>query len=363
MRRWGAAPLVLLAALAIAAPAGAATRKQVQAAAFDVPMPSAPVRDLVIERPTGAHARAMASASLARFPVNDGAGNTVDVSKTLTCAAVCTDADEPTIAAFLGTIAHGSEINMLSVLLVAPSEIAVQCGSPQAQACYYPSFKRMVINGNDTTASDGATREFVIAHEYGHHLANHRNNPPFDTPAIDWGPKRWASYERVCQGVTAGTYYPGNEGSHYFENPGEAFAEAFAFARFPTAPVPWHWITSLQPDTNSLVAARDDALNPWTGTSNVKRQGRFPKRKRPRSKQKLFPTALDGDMTLRLNGPAKPDYQLTLKGPDGKVLERSDGVGSREAVSYRLCGEANLSGAVRRHGRRLTRFFLSAELP
>jgi len=221
----------------------------------------------------------------------------------------------------------------------------------------------MVINGNNTTASDGATREFVIAHEYGHHLANHRINPPFDNPAIDWGPKRWASYERVCEGVAAGAYYPGNQGSRYYQNPGEAFAETFAFARFPTAPVAWHWTASLQPDTNSLAAAIADAVTPWVGPRSEKRQGRFSKRKRPKRKVKKLGTALDGDMTLKLNGPARADYLLILRGPDGKELERSDGVGSKEAVSYRICGEGSFSATVRRQERKRARFFLNGQLP
>ena len=365
MKLWGAALAALLAVLALAAPAGAASRKQVQAAAFDVPMPAAPIRDLVIERPTKAAARVLARGSLQRNPVNDGAGRSVEITVSPFCDPLvsCQDADPQTIANFLGTIAHGDEMNLLNVDLQPGAELASTCGSAAAQACYFPSLNLMIINGNDTTASDGATRDFVIAHEYGHHLANHRINPPFDSPAVDWGPKRWASYERVCEGVAAGTLFPGNEGSRYFQNPGEAFAEAFAFARFPTAPVAWHWIESLRPDANSLAAARGDALDPWTGPSTVKRQGRFPKRKRPKRKAKNFGTALDGDLTVKLNGKAGADLALILRGANGRELEQSDGIGSKEAVSYRICGEGSVSATVRRQIRQRTRFFLSGQIP
>ena len=367
MKLWGAALAALLAALLLAVPAGAASRKQIQAAAFDVPMPAAPIRDLVIEHAGPPVARS--NDRLYRNPVNDGAGRSVEITVSATCVTLCppADRDPQTIANFLGTVAHGDEMNLLTVNLVFETEIASPppfgCGSAAAQACYFPSQNRMVINGTNTTASDGATRDFVIAHEYGHHLANHRINPPFDSPAVDWGPKRWASYERVCEGVAAGTLFPGNEGSRYFQNPGEAFAEAFAFARFPTAPVAWHWIESLRPDANSLAAARGDALEPWTGPGTVKRQGRFAKRKRPKRKAKNFGTALDGDLTLRLNGKAGADLALILRGSNGRELEQSDGVGSKEAVSYRICGEGSISATVRRQIRQRTRFFLSAQIP
>ncbi len=365
MRAAAAALLAFAIALVIAVPTEAATRRQVQAAAFAVPTPTSPPRDVVIEQPSRAAARAVASATVARFPVNDGAGGSVDITKSTVCSISCTDANEQVIANFLGSLVHRDEINLLTVHLVDPTEIGLpqNCGSPSAQACYYPSFDRMVINGNDTTAPDGATRDFVIAHEYGHHLANHRNNSPFDNPAIDWGPRYWTSYERVCQGVRAGVYFPGDEADHYFENPGEAFAESFAFNRFPTAPVPWAWIASLQPDPNSFAAIQRDALDPWTGADTDKRKGRFPNRRRPRKKLKQIATPQDGDLTLKLAGPDRADLALKLKGPDGRILERSDGVGSQEEVSYTICGEKSVTAVVRRRGRRLTRFKLTALRP
>ncbi len=356
----------MLAALAIAAPAGAATRIERQAAAFAVPMPAAPLaRDLVIEYPSSAAARAAARANLRRVPVNDGAGRSVEITQSLLCTASCDDSPEE-IANLLGTFPHGEEMNLLNVFMVKPEEMAgpTACFSANALACYYPSLNRMVISGDDfTIPSDNATQEFVIAHEYGHHLANHRTNPPFDTPAIDWGPKRWATYVRVCEGVEAGRYFPGRAGAYYYANPGEAFAESYGFTVFPSLGVVWNWTPFPKPDAAMYPRIQADALDPWVGPKSEKRQGRFPKRKRPKRKVKKLGTALDGDMTLKLNGPARPDYALILRGPDGKELERSDGVGSKEAVSYRICGEGSFSATVRRHGRKRTRFFLNGQLP
>ena len=49
-----------------------------------------------------------------------------------------------------------------------------------------------------------------------------------------------SSYERVCQGVRAGRLLPRGRGHPLLRNPGEAFAEAFAFNRFPGR-VRWQW--------------------------------------------------------------------------------------------------------------------------
>ena len=51
------------------------------------------------------------------------------------------------------------------------------------------------------------------------------SNAPWD--AIDWGPKRWASAANVCARVTRKEAYPGDEGSNYARNPGEAWAEVY----------------------------------------------------------------------------------------------------------------------------------------
>jgi hypothetical protein len=76
----------------------------------------------------------------------------------------------------------------------------------------------MIVAGEDTLG--GVPREQALAHEYGHHIARHRLNTPW--PAIDWGPKRWASYENVCQNVKSGSMFPGNETEPQYKlNPGE----------------------------------------------------------------------------------------------------------------------------------------------
>jgi hypothetical protein len=353
-----AGALVALAALLVAAPAAAGTRDQrEQAAAFAVPVPAVPFRDAVLPKMSASAARATASASVGQYPVNDGAGRSVTIRVSDLCTVICNAADPQAIATFLGTVVHRGEISLLVVDVVTPEEIAATCG-PSALACYFYTQNRMVINGDSGTAPDGATREFVIAHEYGHHLANHRSNPPFE-PTIEYGPKRWATYERVCEGVRSGAYFPGDQDNHYYENPGEAFAESFAFNRFPTAPVQWAWIASLKPDANAFAAIGRDALDPWTGRIRVRKRGPVPRR----NARKRFATPLDGTLTMKLRGPFDADLDLVLRDLHGNTLGASRGFGSSERVGFTVCGETAVRAIVKRTGDRGGRFKLTAIRP
>src|SRR5207247_10694167 len=68
--------------------------------------------------------------------------------------------------------------------------------------------------------------EGVITHEYGHHIAAHRSNAPWETLA--WGPKRWASAMQVCARTRKNELVPGAEDPvHYVVNPGEGWAETY----------------------------------------------------------------------------------------------------------------------------------------
>jgi hypothetical protein len=218
----------------------------------------------------------------------------------------------------------------------------------------------MLISGDDSTGPDGATREFVIAHEYGHHVAEHRTNPPFN-PAIDWGPKHWASYERVCQGVRQRRYFPGDEADHYYENPGEAYAESSAFNRFPNAPVPWEWTASLKPDAGAFAAIQADVLHPWTHRVVKTFRGRLAPGQRQVTKR--IRTPLDGNLSLTLNGRPGSELDLELLSAKGRVLRRSAGLGPDEAIDYTVCGSSRLSAVVKRGGRGSGRYRLVVHRP
>ena len=66
-------------------------------------------------------------------------------------------------------------------------EVQALCGR-SALGCYGDN--QLVMTGD---AVGGFEPEDVARHEYGHHVAFNRSNTPWK--GLEWGPKRWASYE------------------------------------------------------------------------------------------------------------------------------------------------------------------------
>lgn len=331
---------------------------------FDVSPPADGVRDSVIRAPAARAPRLAPRVGDGRYAVGDAKGRTVAISVTSACASsalLCNSADPQTIASFLGTLVHGDEISSLNVQLTTDPEIAAECGSG-AQACYFSGQSRLLISGNDSTGADGTTREFVLAHEYGHHVADNRFNPPF-TPTINYGPKHWTSYERVCEGARAGTYVPGaEEGDAYFRNPGEAWAESFAFNRFPDAPVQWAWIESLKPNAQSFAAVTEDTLHPWAGPTRSVFSRRFHATGRAKFAKKIK-TPLDGSLVLKLSGKAGENLNLTLRDSSGRRVRSSTGPTSNERINYTVCGGRGFTAVVKRKGPATGRFRLAVSRP
>jgi hypothetical protein len=351
---------LVLATLAPAVAAGGTRGPAPAPGLLDVGLPAQPVRDVVIDGWPAA-LRAGLSSSEQRYPVNDGKGRTVAIAVSPLCNPVtCNAADPRRIAEFLGTLVHGHEISSLTVELVTTSEISSRCGFG-AGACYFPADGRMLINGSDTTGPDGATRNFVIAHEYGHHVERHGINPPFGS-ALDWGTKRWATYERVCQGVRRGAYFPGDEGDRYFQNPGEAFAEAFAFNRFRRAPVRWAWSDSLEPGRESFRALRADTLLPWRHRTRLELTGRVGERVGAVA-VKRFRAPLDGVLSVRLSAAPGSQLDLLLRDRKGRLLASSRSAGAREQANFVVCGQTRLRAAVERRGAGAGAFTLVVRRP
>jgi hypothetical protein len=296
--------------------------------------------DVVFGPPDAAAARISASASAQRYPINDGSGMTVAISVTAACEALCNAAEPQAIADFLGTLIHGSEMELLTVQLDTPEQISYDCGYG-ADACYYPSENKIVLSGDAEPSTDGASREFILAHEYGHHVANHRPSPAPFPAAIDWGPPHWATVESVCRRARAGTVFPGNEGVHYFRDPGEAFAESFARLRFPDAGVPWSYMPALKPDAAAFQAIREDTLEPWLGRSSFPLAGRVPPRQ-DGVVVKTLRTPLDGEVSLRPTQ-VRHRYRLSLLGPAGRVLRSTQrNLSFRHRLNFTVCGQRRL---------------------
>jgi hypothetical protein len=345
------------AGAAMAQREGAATA---QRAAFAIPRPGLPLRDVVRAAPGAAAARIAATASGQRYALNDGSDGSIAVEATATCQAECNAADPQAIAATIGTFIHGPEVNLLTVQLDTPFQLGFECGF-DAQACYFGGEDKIVISGNDDPAPDGAGREFVLAHEYGHHIAQHRDLPAPFPAAIDWGTERWSSIENVCGGYRAGHYFPGDEARDYYEDPGEAFAETFAFNRFPETAVEWAWTPSLRPSPASFRALRRDTLRPWRGRSSFTISGRVP---RSGAIMREFRTPFDGRVSIGPVGERGLGYELTIRNRSGKALRSSrQGVSSHHRLDYTVCGQLRLRVAVRATGRPGKRFELTVQRP
>ena len=346
--------------LLLAAPAAAAARSPQAMSLLAGPRTAAPVHDVVLPRPGLASARISATASSQRYLVNDGSGATVSIAVTASCETSCDASDPQPIANFIGTLMHGFEVDLLTVQLDTPFQLGLDCGF-EAEACYYSGQNKMVISGDDWTGIGGATREFVIAHEYGHHVAQHRDSVAPFPAAIDWGPPHWASYERVCQGRRAGVLFPEGEGSHYFAHPGEAFAEAFAHYHFPQLPVAWRWTKSLKPTAASFRTIREDTLTPWLARENLTLKGRF---SAGGSVVKWLRTPLDGRLSLRPSGPQRRGYRFVLRTSDGRILRSSSqGLGPQRQLNYTVCGQSRLGIAIEPRHRSHGSFKLQVQRP
>jgi hypothetical protein len=246
-------------------------------------------------------------------------------------------------ADFMASLVHGPELGSVVVNIVSPAEVTQFCGA-SALACYSP--EEMVVPGE--TSPDAPVEE-VTAHEYGHHLAWNRSNAPW--PAIDWGTKRWASYERICQHVRAGTYFPGNEGLFYTLNPGEGFAEVYRVLNDNATDGTFPWVVvddAFFPDATSLSLALRDVQHPWSGPSRRTWRPRFGGVRRF---ARRISTPLDGTFRATLRG--RRQARLLLLSDSGRVLRRSKArLGHPARISYTVCGHEALRVVARgRSGR------------
>jgi hypothetical protein len=205
---------------------------------------------------------------------------------------------------FLDSRLHGPELGNLSVYVGAPAEIERLCGGGGAVACYGVAEQRMYVPGE---AVHGVPVDYVLTHEYGHHLASWRSNSPWN--ALDWGAKYWSSEMRVCAGVQAGRLFPGDQGRHYLRDPGEGFADGYAHVHYPD--VPWQYTPILRPDRAAFAAIRRDVLHPWTGPRSRTFRGRLGQGGGARRFH--IRMRLDGAIRVRLAASARLRAELTVR--------------------------------------------------
>lgn len=271
-------------------------------------------------------------------PMTASTGETVNV---LVSDALPAETSTPEgWAEFLVRLTHGPEISLLTTHIATLDEVQGICGS-RALGCY--ARNQMVSLGE--TIPSGTTAEEVVRHEYGHHIALHRLNAPW--AAIDWGPKQWASAADVCARVTRKEGFPGDQGSNYARNPGEAWAEVYRLMDERKAGIltaNWPIITpDFYPADTALLAAERDVLQPWSGGKSTLFTRVFGK-----TTKKVWwiplSTPLDGDLRISATLPSGANHEVALVGPDRRrVIRRAQWVGQRlKRMTGSVCGQRAL---------------------
>jgi hypothetical protein len=329
-------PLLLAAAVALAVPATAATATPRLESPSLARIAAAPafIADTTLAAPKAGRLLASEAYWGGKYTTPSGDVVTVYVSDSYS--------QDPAIAQrwanFLSGLVHGPELALVTAYLAPLDEVQTLCG-PDALACYSPQQSLLVAPGDAPTSDISA--EAVVTHEYGHHVAAHRSNPPW--PAVDYGTKRWASSMQVCRRTRAGELHPGAESIPYYElNPGEAFAESYRVLNETAAGLPLMWPIvdpSFQPDAAALVALRQDVLDPWTAPTVSVRRVRFSKGVRKWTMQ--IATPLDGELHAQVQ-PGSDD--VTVFAADGRtLLARGSWTASgAKALDYGICGQRTI---------------------
>jgi hypothetical protein len=85
----------------------------------------------------------------------------------------------------------------------------------------------------------------------------------------------------VCTHVRQRRLFPGNQGAHYRDDPGEGFADSYANLAYPSNG--WQFNDLLRPTSSAFRAIRRDVARPWTGPRTRTFRGRFGPGHRARS--------------------------------------------------------------------------------
>ncbi len=262
------------------------------------------------------------------YPTGDSAGSfvTIQVSDTYPVDQALPQG----WATYLGTLVHGPELSRLTLHLIPLSAVQSICGG-QGLACYDPNREEIFASPEDQLDSPPAKE--IVTHEYGHHVATNRSDAPWD--AIDYGSKRWASYENICAKAAGGTASPGDEGPHYFQNSGEAFAESYRVLNLQKqgqTSIGWDIVDpSFYPDTTALTLLERDITTPWAANGTSKLRGSF-----GAGVVRTFSvkTQLDGSFSARLISPTKAKMRLALYN-GSTLVQRAANIATRSAGSAR----------------------------
>jgi len=239
-------------------------------------------------------------------------------------------------ADFMTSLIHGPELQTVSIHLAPLNEVQRRCGG-DALACYSPRNATIFAPADDPAFDTSA--KGILIHEYGHHIAASRANPPFQ--GEDYGTKRWASYENVCQRAEAGDIFPGAEDSrHYMLNPGEAFAEAYRVLneqRLGMPLEPWTIVsTVLAPDATALTLLEQDVTTPWTANTVKSLTGNLSS-KAP-TKTFVVSTPYDGTIVVKPRQSSARKVTITLLANGRSVKSRTFEGATGASFSSTVCG-------------------------
>jgi hypothetical protein len=237
-------------------------------------------------------------------------------------------------AEYMGRLVHGSELGTVATYLLPLDEVQSVCG-PRALACFGRG--TIVAPGDDPAADTSA--ESILAHEFGHHVAASRSNAPWS--ALDWGTKRWASYEQVCRATRAGLLFPGSEDSRYDRNPGEGFAEAYRVLNERRVGGPesvWEIVsTAFYPDGSALARLEADVVSPWNGPARATRAGALP-RGGARTRVHTVATPYDGTFRVSLRAAAGLRARVELRTRAGTRISGAVASGTTRTLAATVCG-------------------------
>jgi hypothetical protein len=318
------------AALAFPAAAGADTLAPLNPAdASAGPSGSSPAfRDRVIARSTRG-SRAHAAQSSRRYFTPDNLGVQVTISPSYPDDAN-TRAQAQSYVDFLASRVHGSELGTLSMFIGTQREVSEACGGSDVVACYADFETRMYVPGGTPSNNGPFSRDYVLTHEFGHHIAHFRRNDPFDASA--YGAKYWSSYEHVCTRVGRRQLFVNTSSRHYLEDAGEGWADGYAHLHYSN--VVWQFSPLMRPNAGTFDAIRRDVLQPWSGPRSRTFRGSLVGGRRAAST--VLRQSLDGTVNLRLSGPSGADFQIeVLKG--SRVLARTRSGGSSDSFNGLYC--------------------------
>ena len=232
-----------------------------------------------------------------------------------------------TWAQFFVSLVHGSELATATIRIAPPAEVAATCGQ-DALGCY--SGGLMLIPGEQ---SGGIAPEEIARHEYGHHVAASRLNPPWT--GSSYGPKHWSTAEGICARAKEGGLPGRLLALHPFAERGLRQAyRVLNDRRTGIAGLTWGLVDELRPERRRAPRGRAGRPLTWLAPTTTVRQ-------RPIRGEEQAP------LGIRVHDAAGRDGHGPAPAPAGRTdaLELLDAQGQ---VVARAVGEYGTAPLVRR---------------